>query len=117
MLFPDPENLDDTSMYICIDFQRQCFPLPSVIVPCYPEVDDMLLIKGDDPEPWRAVVLAVQERSQTVQVQFYLPHPRWGRQSGLWVHEGTRPQQVHFKSILGRSAGNCLSNGQMFKEL
>ena len=42
MLFPDPENLNDPSMYICIDFQRQCFPLASVIVPCYPEVDDML---------------------------------------------------------------------------
>lgn len=64
MLFPDPENLNDLSIYICIDFQRQCFPLSSVIVPCYPEVGDMLLIKGDDPDPWRAVVLAVQERTQ-----------------------------------------------------
>ena len=117
MLFPDPENLNDPSMYICIDFQRQCFPLASVIVPCYPEVGDMLLIKGDDPEPWRAVVLAVQERSQTVQVRFYVPHPRWGRLSGIWVREGTRPQQVHSRSILGRSAGNWQSNGQMFKEL
>ena len=77
----------------------------------------MLLIKGDDPEPWRAVVLAVQERSQTVQVQFYVPHPRWGRLSDIWVCEGTHPQQVHFRSITGRSAGNWQSNGQLFKEL
>jgi len=63
MLFPDPENLNDPSMYVCIDFQRQCFPLASVI-----EVGDLLLIKGDDPDPWRAMLSAVQERSQTVQV-------------------------------------------------
>ena len=51
MLFPDPENLNDPSIDICIDFQRQCFPLSSVIVPCYPEVGDILLTKGDDPDP------------------------------------------------------------------
>lgn len=117
MLFPDPDNLSDPNMYILVDFQRPHFPLTSVVVPCYPEVGDMLLIKGDDPEPWRGLALAIHMRNKTVQVQFFVPHPRWGRQSGLWVREGTRPQQVHFKSILGICTGNWQGNNRIYKEL
>ena len=117
MLFPDPDNLSDPNMYILVDFQRPHFPLTSVVVPCYPEVGDMLLIKGDDPEPWRGLTLAVHMRNKTVQVQFFVPHPRWGRQLGLWVREGTRPQQVHFKSILGNCTGNWQGNNRILKEV
>lgn len=117
MLFPHPENLADPRKYILVDFQRPHFPLASVVVPCYPEVGDMLLIKGDDPEPWHGLVLAVNMRNKTVQVQFFMPHPRWGRRSGLWVREGTRPQQVHFKSMLGLCTGNWQGSNRIFKEL
>ena len=89
MLFPDPENLSDPSKYILVDFQKPEFPLTSVVDPWYPEVGDMLLIKGDDPEPGRGLVLAVHMRNKTVRVQLFVPHPWWGRQSGLWEHEGT----------------------------
>ena len=77
----------------------------------------MLLIKGDDPEPWRGLALAVQMRNKTVRVQFFVPHPRWGRESGLWVREGTRPQEVHFKSMLGSCTGHWQGNNSIFKEL
>ena len=117
MLFPDPDNLSDPSKFILVDFQRPEFPLASVVVPWYPEVGDMLLIKGDDPEPWRGLALAVQMRNKTVRVQFFVPHPRWGRQSGLWVREGTRPQEVHFKSMLGSCTGHWQGNNSIFKEL
>ena len=117
MLFPDPGNLLDPSTYISIDYQRPNFPVTSVIVPIYPEVADMILVKGDDPEPWRALVLNVQMRIRTVQVHFYVPHPRWGRQSGLWVREGTRSQPVHFKSIVGICAGTWQGSARsVFKE-
>ena len=46
-----------------------------MIVPVYPEVGDMILVKGDDPEPWRALVLSVQQRNNALQVHFYVPHP------------------------------------------
>lgn len=59
MFFLDLENFNDLSMYICIDYQRQCFLFVSVIVFCYFEVGDMLFIKGDDLELWRVVVLVV----------------------------------------------------------
>lgn len=76
MVFPDPDNLSDPSKYILVDFQRLEFPLTSVVFPWYSEVGDMLLIKGDDPEPWRGLVLAVQMRNKTVRLQFFVPHPR-----------------------------------------
>lgn len=76
MLYPEPDNLTDPSFYVCIDYQRPHFPVSSVIVPVYPEVGDMILVKGDDPEPWRALVLSVQQRNNAVQVHFYVPHPR-----------------------------------------
>ena len=76
MLYPEPDNLTDPSFYVCIDYQRPHFPVSSVIVPVYPEVGDMILVKGDDPEPWRALVLSVQQRNNALQVHFYVPHPR-----------------------------------------
>ena len=109
MLYPESDNLTDPSFYVCIDYERPHFPVSSVIVPVYPEVGDMILVKGDDPEPWRALVLSVQQRNNAVQVHFHVPHPRWGRQSGLWVREGTWSQVVHFKSITGLSSGTWRS--------
>ena len=87
-----------------------------MIVPVYPEVGDMILVKGDDPVPWRALVLSVQQRNNAVQVHFYVPHQRWGRQLGLWVHAGTRSQVVHFKSITGLSSGTWRSGRSVYKE-
>ena len=116
MLYPEPDNLTDPSFYVCIDYQRPHFPVSSVIVPVYPEVGDMILVKGDDPEPWRALVLSVQQRNNAVQVHFYVPHQRWGRQLGLWVRAGTRSQVVHFKSITGLSSGTWRSGRSVYKE-
>ena len=76
----------------------------------------MVLIKGDDPEPSRAVVLAVQERSQTVQVRFYVPHPHWvGYQvSGFMkVHALSKcTSRVYLGDLqeIGRVMAKCLKN-------
>ena len=51
MLYPEPDNVTDPSFYVCIDYQRRHFPVSNVIVPSYPEAGDMLLVKGDNPEP------------------------------------------------------------------
>ena len=64
MLYPEPDNLTDPSFYVCIDYQRPHFPVSSVIVPVYPEVGDMILVKGDDPEPWRALVSFCSAKKQ-----------------------------------------------------
>lgn len=78
MLYPEPDNLTDPSFYVCIDYQRPHFPVSSVIVPVYPEVGDMILVKGDDPEPWRALVLSVQQRNNAVKSTLLCSPPTLG---------------------------------------
>ena len=51
-LYPESDNLTDSSFYVCMDY-----PVTNVIVPSKPEVGVMFLVRGDDLEPWRALAL------------------------------------------------------------
>ena len=55
---------DDPGMRTVIDLQRESMPIISY-VPFFPQLQEMILIKGDDPDPWLAKVLAIQERAKT----------------------------------------------------
>ena len=57
-----------------IDFQRDEMPISfaNITVPFFPEKNDMVLIKGDDPNPWVAKILTIQERSKTVRGMYYM---------------------------------------------
>ena len=88
-----------------------------VTVPSWPIEGDMVLVKGDDVEPWRALVQTVRSRAMTIKALFYVPHPRWGRESNLWVREGSVPQDISWKSILEICKGSWRGQGRgMFKE-
>ena len=47
-----------------LDFQRESLPITwaDIQVPFLPQVDDVMWIKGDNPDPWLAKVQTVQER-------------------------------------------------------
>ena len=49
MLFPDVNGNGAG-----VDPFRESVPLPPVIVPVYPEVKDMILVKGNNDEIWHA---------------------------------------------------------------
>lgn len=68
--YADDEHADRR---IAVDFQRETLPIAhhDIVVPFYPQVDDMISIKGDDPIPWLAKVLTIQERAKTVKVWYY----------------------------------------------
>lgn len=59
---------------IVLDFQREHMPITchDIHVPFLPQVHDMILIEGDDPDPWLAKVLTIQERSKTAKVWYYM---------------------------------------------
>ena len=40
--------------FAVIDPGRTVMPLPHVLVPVYPQIGDMVLVKGNDDELWRA---------------------------------------------------------------
>ena len=117
MLCEDNLNLRSPNHLVCIDYSRPDFPITSVSVPYWPVQGDMVLIKGDELEPWRALVQTINQRARTVKALFYVPHPRWGRDSSLWVREGSVSQTNLRKSILGIWKGTWRGQGiRLFAE-
>lgn len=59
---------------IVLDFQRESMPIAyhDIHVPFFPQVHDMILIEGDEPDPWLAKVLTIQERPKTAKVWYYM---------------------------------------------
>ena len=75
MMYPEPENFEDPGHYIVIDYLRQEIPLRSedVIIPFFPEKEDMALVQGDArEEPWRGHIQSVDVRNKTCQLHFYV---------------------------------------------
>ena len=62
---------------VVIDYNRKSVPeeLFDIVVPFYPELQDMILIRGDDPHPWLVKVVNIQGRAQTVRVLYYEKGP------------------------------------------
>lgn len=103
MLFPSNQNEDGEQLYIIMDFMRRIFPVAvdTVVVPYFPVANDMVNVKGDDGAVWKARVLTYSLRGQVVRGRFFVEG-----NDGLWVPEATRPQEIHFKSILGLAKGS-----------
>ena len=56
--------------FAVIDYVRTAMPLPHILVPVYPQIGDMVLVKGDDDELWRAEIRAVDHRLKTAKGQW-----------------------------------------------
>lgn len=93
-----------------LDFQREIMPITwgDIQVPFHPQIDDMIFIKGDNPHPWLAKVLTIQERAKTAKVVYYVEDVQ--RPGGtLYVQCQERRQAqdiVSWDSIL------CHANGE-----
>ena len=76
ILYPDPAT---PQQYILIDFQSPSLPPHKkfVVVPFYPEKNDMVLVLGQDDNQWIGKIISVQEDDKTVSVYFFKEHPRW----------------------------------------
>ena len=68
----------------------------------------MVLIKGDDPEPWLAKVLAIQQRAKTSKIWYYMENTERPGQQLYVPYLDIRQAQdiVSWDSIL------CISNGE-----
>ena len=101
MLFPDLNG-----NYAVVDPFRKTIPLPPVIVPVYPEVKDMILVKGNKDEIWHAEVKCVLFAEKIVKGYFYIKHRDWN-ENKLWVRESCSNlmDNINFTSILDIAAG------------
>ena len=105
-IFADGVNADRK---IAVDFQRETPPISAqdILVPFYPQVNDMISIKGDDPIPWLAKVLTIQERAKTVKVWYYVEDmERPGEKLYVPYRDARQAQDwVSWDSILGLAMG------------
>lgn len=103
MLYPSHEDEFGEQIFIVVDFMRRIFPVQcdTVVVPYYPVTDDMVNVKRDDGEVWKACVLSFSLRRKVIWGRFFVH-----RHDDLSVPEATCPQDIHFNSILGIASGN-----------
>ena len=101
MLFPDANG-----NFAVVDPFRETIPLPPVVVPVYPEENDMILVKGDDDEIWQAQVKRVLFAEKLVKGYFFVKHRNWD-ENKLWVRESRSSQMdsINFGSILDIATG------------
>ena len=114
ILYPDPENLDNPNHFIVIDFMRNQLPVScdTVIVPFYPQCDDVVVVACADEKNYIAHIISVQERDKTVKLHYYIENPLKPG-AGLYVREsyGHRSvQTVHWDCILGLAEGHWQGN-------
>ena len=102
--FPDVQQ----GNLVVIDFMRRIFPVTeeTVIVPYYPCINDMIDVRGDGDDVWKAQVLSFSLTWKTVNAKFFVNDPR---RVGAWVPEGSPVQTVHFKSVLNICNGHWAS--------
>ena len=101
--------------FLVVDYMRRIFPVPpgTVVVPYFPCVNDMVLVKGDNEDTvWRARVLSYRIRRQDISGCFFRQRP-----DGLWEPEGTRNQQILFDSVLGIVNGTWLVQFSRWQDL
>ncbi|XP_048586101.1 uncharacterized protein LOC125568272 [Nematostella vectensis] len=99
-----------TNLQTVVDYDRQLKDVPRLLVPVYPEKDDMLFIQGEKQgDIWYGRVSSVDLSNKAVEVYFYVEkqqHPnRFVRESFSRQARNT----VVFDSIIGIANGHWIS--------
>ena len=84
-----------------MDYNREAIPLSPVdiLVPIFPEKNDMVKVHGDDDDVWLAHVHNVDERLKTCRVHFYIQQDS---STNIYQKEHPRIETVHWDSIVIR---------------
>ena len=77
MLFPDPDNVASPSCFVIMDYCRPHLPctVEDIVVPVYPEIDDMVKMCGSNDESWFGLVKSVNLGNKTCDINFYVEDP------------------------------------------
>lgn len=104
------------AQFAIIDPARTAVLLPHVLVPVYPQIGDVVLVKGDDDELWRAEIRAVDHCLKLARGYFFMKHRNWNVNQ-LWIRESTARAMdtILCKSIVGLAEGqwhgSCWKDG------
>ena len=85
---------------------RTTMLLAHILVPSYPQIGDVVVVKGDDDELWRAEIRAVDNRLKSARGYFFVKHRNWN-ENQLWIRESTARvmDTILYKSIVGLVEG------------
>jgi len=74
MLYPDPDNLTSPTCYVVLDYYKKALPCSEqdIIIPVYPEINDMVQVCGSDDEIWFGHVRSVDRVNKACNVNFYI---------------------------------------------
>ena len=109
ILYPDQAN---PLQYILIDFQMPSLSPHKqfVVVPFYPEKNDMVLVLGQDDVQWIAIIVSSQEDDKKVGVHFFKEHPRWPGGT-KYNKDGSTMHSVHWNCKIKELEGLWLTKG------
>ena len=77
MLFPDPDNVASPSCFVVMGYRRPHLPctVEDIVVPVYPEIDDMVNVCGSNDETWFGLVKSFNLGNKTCDINFYVEDP------------------------------------------
>ena len=108
------ESATDHGSFFVIDFMRRLFPitLGNVVLPYYPVVNDMVMVRGADiNDVWRAKVVAYNLPRKFVLGRFFV------KEDEIWIPErGSHNQNISFDSILSTASGTWLREFDRWQE-
>lgn len=109
MLYPD----EDDRSFSVIDYRRENLLLTpgEVLIPQYPEPDDMVAVNGDNDETWLAHIQHTNSLSKLCQVYFYVKDIHNDK---LYRKESNRLHQVHWNTVLSIVSGTWLNRFTQF---
>ena len=68
-----PHTVDSMGTFTVVDYQRPFMPInwADIVVPFYPMVNDIVVIREENDEVWVARFLKVNTEEKTVKVWYY----------------------------------------------
>lgn len=107
-----PTELEDNTTYVGIDYDRPYELFNEIVVPVYPEIDDMVKILGESDagniEYWYGLVLSVNWRVNQASIRMYIKNKRWADRNVFLPEKKAGhlcKETVNLKSIV------CIASG------
>ena len=106
------EDQHTSHQYVPIDFQAPTLSPHKqfIVVPFYPEKNDMVLILGENDVHWIGKIIFVQQDDKKVGVYFLKKHPRWPA-GKKYIKENSAIHNVFWDCITQKLEGIWMANG------
>ena len=116
MLCPDPDNIMSPTCYVVLDYYRTVLPCSAqdIIVPVYPEINDMVQVCGSSDEIWLGHVRSVDTMNKACHVNFCIEDSTCSGRFKQEYFGRLSTNIVQWESIVRICHGHWSSNGRFW---